>query len=280
MTLLVHVVVGLVLGGLGWAALQPVFGAPAFLRRNYRGEPVPTASGIAIVLAVVAVVAVADAFTAAGWAGDIAAGAGRTAMLVGGVGFGFLGLLDDLGGTESGGGFRRHGAALRDGHLTTAMVKLIGGALVAIAAVAPMASDSLGWLLADAAVVALAANLANLLDRAPGRTIKVSLVAFAVLAAVDGATAALAGPGVAVGAGAALAGPDLQERAMLGDTGANVLGAAVGLAAVIVVGHGPLVLVLVALLALNGLSEWVSFSGVIDRTPPLRWFDRLGSRWR
>jgi UDP-N-acetylmuramyl pentapeptide phosphotransferase/UDP-N-acetylglucosamine-1-phosphate transferase len=278
MTLLVYVVVGLVLGGLGWAVLQPVFGAPVFLRRNYRGEQVPTAAGVVIVLAVVTVVAVADALTAAGWAGEIEAVAGRRAMLVAAVGFGFLGLLDDLGGTDSGGGFRRHGAALREGRLTTAMVKLIGGAFVAIAAVAPLAGDDLGWLLADAAVVALAANLANLLDRAPGRTIKVSLVAFAVLAAADGATAALAGPGVAVGAGAALAGPDLQERAMLGDTGANVIGAAVGLGAVVVLGHPAILAVLAVLVALNLVSEWVSFSGVIDRTAPLRWFDRLGSK--
>ena len=278
MTLLVHVVVGLILGGLGWSVLQPTFGAPVFLRRNYRGDQVPTAAGVVIVLAVVAVAAVADAFAAAGWAGDLAAQTGRAAMVVGAVGFGFLGLLDDLGDTGSGGGFRRHAAALREGRLTTGMVKLIGGAFVAIAVVAPLATDNVGWLVADAAVVALAANLANLLDRAPGRTLKVGLVAFAVLAAADGATAALAGPGVAVGAGAALAGPDLQERAMLGDTGANVVGAAVGLAVVLVAGHTAVLVVLAVVAALNLASEWVSFSGVIDRTAPLRWFDRLGSK--
>jgi hypothetical protein len=106
----------------------------------------------------------------------------------------------------------------------------------------------------------------------------VSVVTFAVVAAVDGATAVLAGPGIAVGAGAALAGPDLGERGMLGDTGANVLGAAVGLAAVLVLDHPATVVVLAALAVLNAASEWVSFSDVIDRTPPLRWFDRLGSR--
>jgi UDP-N-acetylmuramyl pentapeptide phosphotransferase/UDP-N-acetylglucosamine-1-phosphate transferase len=278
MTLLVYVVVGLVLGGLGWSALQPVLAAPVFQRRNYREADVATASGLVIVLAVLAVVAVADALAAAGWSGDLAAETGRTAMLVAAVGFGFLGLLDDLAGTASGGGFRRHLAAWREGRLTTGAVKLAGGALLAMAVVAPVAPDSLGWFLVDAAVVALAANLANLLDRAPGRTIKVSVVAFAVLAAVDGATAVLAGPGVAVGSAAALAGPDLQERAMLGDTGANVLGAAVGLSAVLVLDHSAAVAILAVLALLNLASEWVSFSEVIDRTPPLRWLDRLGSR--
>ncbi len=249
-----------------------------FARRNHRGAEVPTAAGIAVVLAVVAVVAVVDAIAAAGWSGDVTAAAGRTAMVTAAVGFGFLGLIDDLAGAESGGGFRGHLAALRRGQLTTGAMKLVGGALVAVVVVAPVSGDALGWLLVDAAVVALAANLANLLDRAPGRTIKVSLVAFAVLAAVDGATAALAGPGVALGAGAALAVADLQEQAMLGDTGANVLGAAVGLAAVLALGHGPTVGLLAVLVALNVASEWVSFSAVIDRTAPLRWFDRLGSR--
>ena len=149
---------------------------------------------------------------------------------------------------------------------------------MAIVVAAPLAPDSVGWLLADAAVIALAANLANLLDRAPGRTLKTAIVAFALLAAIDRASAALCGPGVAVSAGAALLVPDLRERGMLGDTGANVVGAAVGLAAVIVLGHSAVLAVLVALLALNLVSEWVSFSAVIDRTGPLRWLDRLGSR--
>src|SRR5204863_595910 len=133
----------------------------------------------------------------AGWAGDADAVAGRSAMAVAATGFGLLGLLDDLAGGGPGGGFRGHLGALRQGRLTTGIVKLAGGALVAVAVVAPLDADSVGRLLGDAAVVALAANAANLLDRAPGRTIKVTVVAFAVLAIVDGAAARLAGPGVA-----------------------------------------------------------------------------------
>ncbi len=36
--------------------------------------------------------------------------------------------------------------------------------------------------------------------------------------------------------------------------------------------------VLVVLVALNVLSEVVSFSRIIEATPPLRWFDRVGRR--
>jgi hypothetical protein len=35
-------------------------------------------------------------------------------------------------------------------------------------------------------------------------------------------------------------------------------------------------IVLVVLIALNVAAEFVSFSRVIDRVPPLRWLDRLG----
>ena len=278
MTLLVHMLLGVALGAMGAVLLQPVLAAPAFARRNYRDNIVPTAAGLAIVLAVLTVVAATTIGDAAGWTGEAEAQPGRAAMAAAALGFGFLGLLDDLGGAGAGGGFRGHLAALGQGRLTTGMVKLVGGALVAIVVVGPLNIDAAGWLVADAGVVALAANAGNLFDRAPGRTIKVCLLAFAVLVLVDGASAALAGPGVAIGAGAALIVPDLNERSMLGDTGANVLGAAAGLAAVLVLGHTATLVVLAALVVLNAASEWVSFSSVIDHTAPLRWFDRLGSR--
>ena len=89
--------------------------------------------------------------------------------------------------------------------------------------------------------------------------------------------------GVAVapvmGAALGLLGDDLRERLMLGDTGANVIGAVLGLA--VVLGsrdeHRGSAVMLV-LLALNVAAELVSFSRVIDAVPPLRWFDRLGRR--
>jgi UDP-N-acetylmuramyl pentapeptide phosphotransferase/UDP-N-acetylglucosamine-1-phosphate transferase len=63
---------------------------------------------------------------------------------------------------------------------------------------------------------------------------------------------------------------------MLGDTGANALGAALGSATVLVVGPGVRDIVALVLLALTLLSEVVSFSRVIAVVPPLRSIDRLG----
>jgi UDP-N-acetylmuramyl pentapeptide phosphotransferase/UDP-N-acetylglucosamine-1-phosphate transferase len=81
-----------------------------------------------------------------------------------------------------------------------------------------------------------------------------------------------------LGGAAGLLGDDLRERLMLGDTGANVLGAALGLAAVLELSSGPRWVVLAVLVALNVAAEVVSLSRVIDRTPPLRRLDRLGRR--
>ena len=86
------------------------------------------------------------------------------------------------------------------------------------------------------------------------------------------------GPGVAVtaGAAAALLVPDLRERLMLGDTGANPLGAVLGLGVVEVTGTAGQVVALVVLLAVNAASEVVSFSKVIAAVAPLRWLDGVG----
>jgi UDP-N-acetylmuramyl pentapeptide phosphotransferase/UDP-N-acetylglucosamine-1-phosphate transferase len=83
---------------------------------------------------------------------------------------------------------------------------------------------------------------------------------------------------LALGAGCGLLLPDLAERMMLGDAGANVLGATVGLGVVLT--QSPLVrtVTLIVVAALNLASEVVSFSKVIDRTPPLRAADRFGRR--
>ena len=96
-----------------------------------------------------------------------------------------------------------------------------------------------GGCSADAVLIALAANLANLLDRAPGRAIKFGLVAWIPIAFVAGGDAVGVAIAPVIGAFCGLLGDDLREHVMLGDTGANVLGAVLGLAVVLDVGRGP-----------------------------------------
>ena len=277
---LVAFTVGLVLGLAGWWATRPVLAVPALQRTNYRDATLPTAAGLVVVLAAVAAQGVVILADAGGWSLQPATADTRAMVLVAVLGLGFLGLLDDLAGAGESGGFRGHLAALARGRLTTGSLKLFGGGAVGVLAVAGPRSGSIGRILLDAALVALCANLANLLDRAPGRTLKVGLLGFAVLVACTGAPPELAGVALVLGAATALLVPDLREELMLGDVGANVVGGVLGLGLVLVTAPEVRTVALVVVAALNLASEGVSFSRVIDATPPLRALDRVGRRPR
>jgi len=160
--------------------------------------------------------------------------------------------------------------------MTTGTLKLVGGAMLAVAVAGSLLGRAPLRLAGDAALIALSANAANLFDRAPGRVIKVGVVAFAVLVAVAGERARLGPVAVVMGAALGLLVDDLREHLMVGDAGANALGAVLGLG--LVVAASPLVrtIALVVVLAVNVAGELVSFSRVIDAVPPLRAIDRAG----
>jgi UDP-N-acetylmuramyl pentapeptide phosphotransferase/UDP-N-acetylglucosamine-1-phosphate transferase len=276
--LAVGLVLGLAAGRALLALLSPALDTPTFARTNHRGATLPTAAGL-VVAATVLVVEACFALVDAARLADLTASNGVRALTAATVvGFALLGVVDDLAGTGlDGRGFRGHLRALAEGRLTTGGLKLGGGAALAIVVCAPL-GGRLGPLLVDAALVALAANLGNLFDRAPGRTTKVAALAAVVLVAAVGAEEQLLGVAVVVGAALALLGADLGERLMLGDTGANAVGAALGLGVVLTAPLPGRVVVVAALVALNLASEVVSFSRVIDGVAPLRALDRLGRR--
>lgn len=273
-------VIGVVAAAIGWVLLAPSLDTPVFIRENYRGRELPTAAGMLLAFVMLAATAATELAIAAGADPDPGLVQGLRLTLLAALGFGLLGLLDDLAVAEESGGFTAHIRALAQGRLTTGAVKLGGGAATAlvVAALAPPAPDApdVGRLLADAALVALAANLGNLLDRRPGRVLKVALVMFGVLVVAVGVEDELVGAALVVGAGAGLFIPDLRERLMLGDTGSNVLGAALGLGVVLTASPGVRTGALAVVATLNLLSERVSFSRVIERVAPLRAFDRFG----
>jgi UDP-GlcNAc:undecaprenyl-phosphate/decaprenyl-phosphate GlcNAc-1-phosphate transferase len=195
-----------------------------------------------------------------------------------------LGLLDDTLGERPGGGghgrrpvrgWRGHGAAVLRGELSTGALKAAGSLGLALLAMSWLGLSDGRWLLA-AAVLVLATNAFNLLDLRPGRATK----AFALLGLGLGIGSGEVRPLWAIGlfaAPALVAGfYDLRERAMLGDTGANLLGALAGLWLVLTLsGTGQLV-ALALLLALTIYGELRSISGFVERTPGLRQLDSIG----
>ncbi|MCT2280735.1 hypothetical protein M3G91_24260 [Micromonospora chalcea] len=256
-------------------------GGPALERTNYRGRTVTLAAGPAL--------AVGAATGAALGAGSAPAGA---AALVAGLGAGAVGLYDDIVGArpeqKAAKGFAGHLAALREGQVTAGMVKVAGVGVAGLGAAALLAADrrvaahprrrragAFGRgldVLLGAGVVAGTANLVNLLDLRPGRALKSGMLLGAPL--TTGPYGGLAAG--AVGASAALVGDDLGERVMVGDSGANALGALLGVS--LAARTGPLgrAGVLAVLAALTAASEKVSFTQVIASTPGLRHLDELG----
>ena len=270
-----------------WVGVRPMLERPVFRRTNYRSVDLATAGGLVIPVAVFftgALIAVLSALGVTPSAFALTA-LQLTSIAVGG--FGLLGLLDDLAVDEGTSGYRGHLIALFSGRLSAGSLKMVAGPAIALVVVQPASGDSFAWLVIDGAVVALAANLANLFDRAPGRVTKVaslclaSLVIGSIAAAgglSGGVLPGLFGAAVVLGAAWGLMRPEMREEMMLGDTGANPMGAALGLAVVLTQSQAIRLGVLGALVVLNLLSERVSFSSVIERVPVLRWIDRLGRR--
>jgi hypothetical protein len=160
-----------------------------------------------------------------------------------------VGLADDLwSGAER--GFRAHLGSGR----TTGVLKLLGIPLVGLLATRRVSG---------ALLVGLAANFLNQLDTRPGRALKAYLLAAPFA-------------GAPVGAAVMLAPYDLREMAMLGDAGANALGAMLGLNSVSkLTGRGRWSAIGV-LAGLTLLGETRSLGELIERTPVLRELDALG----
>ncbi|NCT89915.1 hypothetical protein GXB85_02945 [Cellulomonas sp. APG4] len=214
-------------------------------------------------------------------------GGGRRTALAGALaaaGGAAFGLVDDLSedASRTRKGLRGHLGALAHGELTTGGLKVLGiGATSLVAAAVlhgrPVRGQRAGWLgdvVVSGALVAAAANLVNLLDLRPGRALKAGAIAAAP--ALVGAGAPLGA--ACVGAAAAALGPDLAERDMLGDGGANALGALVGTAAVASSPRPVRLALLAGAVGLTLASERVSFTDVIARTPALRTIDEWGRR--
>lgn len=237
-------------------------------RTNHRGEPVTLAEGPAVASGAVAGLLLVPQLPLAQRVAATAAVGGAAA----------LGAWDDLTGATDVKGLRGHLGALREGEVTTGALKLGGlaGLGLLTGALARRGRGGLVDAVLAGMLVAGSANLANLFDLRPGRTAKVFLAASAPGLLAPGPTgAALAAP---TGATVALLPDDLGERAMLGDTGANALGAAWGVAAASALGRRGLLAATTTVVALTLASEKVSFSSVIESTPVLRVIDALGRR--
>ncbi len=287
--------VGAVATRLALRAVRPLLCRPVFERTNARGVRLPTAGGIAPMV-VAPLLAGSVALVAKRHSGvSHRSAATPAAVAVAAAGCGALGLIDDLWGDVSGDvgtrGLGGHVGALRSGRVTTGAVKLIGAPAVGLITAALIDRScfrsgdgslrpSAASTVVAAAVVALGANVANLFDRAPGRCLKVVVLAGVPTVVAVGRrnpSAAAAGAAV-VGAALAMAPDDLGERVMLGDAGAGLVGGALAASAVAGASTRARVGICAVLLALTVSSERWSFTTMIRSNAVLRMVDDLGRR--
>ena len=266
------------------AALAQVRATPqeSLIRTNYAQREVSLAGGIA---------------TAVGVTAGAASVGGRAAVagVIATAAAGGLGTPDDL--TEkpedrATKGLRGHVKAMASGQFTTGGIKLLGITAAGLVAGAiasshrhagsprPGSGEAVSGVVkaldvvSSGALVAGSANLLNLFDLRPGRALKAATLMAIPLAFVNGPGGAVATS--VIGASAAAAPSDLGESTMLGDTGANALGAAIGVSLALVPSRAVRAGALAAIVAGTLVSERVSFSRIIASQPALTWLDYLG----
>jgi UDP-GlcNAc:undecaprenyl-phosphate/decaprenyl-phosphate GlcNAc-1-phosphate transferase len=272
-------------------AVLRTLGEGGHTRLNYRERSLPFPFGVLIVIA--ALIALIPLALLARLAGAEVFHPELLPIALYALGVATLGLIDDTLGedrTDAPGavgdapdlparpaprGWRGHGRATLRGELSTGTLKAVGSLGLALFAMGLEDLSKAGWILA-VAVLVLATNAFNLLDLRPGRAIKafVLLGTGLTLGSLDArplwSLGLFAAPALVAGA------YDLRERAMLGDTGANVLGALAGLWLVLTLSQTGQLVALASLIAITLYGELRSISALVERTPGLRALDSWG----
>lgn len=263
-------VFGLVLAMAGFYFIRDAINVESCLRTNYRDKKISSLGGIYYLLPFLIIILIVQIKVNINNDGPIDFQA--TSILV--IGFAFLGLLDDLVGDKSSQGFKGHIKALMKGKMTTGAIKLFGGPSICLIALLPFAERT-GYevVILGSIAISLTANLVNLLDLAPGRALKMS--SLAMLGGIIISTHYSWQYGM-LGILVVLLVIDLKELMMLGDVGSNAIGAVVGLSLINNMSLAGIYMYAIFVFCLNLLSEFVSFSKIINSFPPLRFLDTLG----
>lgn len=239
-----------------------------FVRPNFRGQAVPTGAGVIIALIYASLLLL--------WQIVFPSPLVPVLSFVT-VAMALVGFVDDVLGDKRTQGLAGHVRLLLGGGLSTGGVKAVFGGVVGLAASAAVV-DGVYTVIVGAVVIALSANAVNLLDLRPGRAVKAAVILGVVLYGVSSGAPVWPYVLPLLAVLVVYAPFDLQARAMLGDAGANTLGALLGVAATAALSATALTVFAVGLAVLHVWAERGSISRTIDRVPVLKVLDEWGRR--
>jgi UDP-N-acetylmuramyl pentapeptide phosphotransferase/UDP-N-acetylglucosamine-1-phosphate transferase len=240
------------------------------IRPNFRGRKIPTAFGLILPLWGIAAFLCLQPYIHE-WRMNL------PPWMITILGFAVIGFMDDALGDRKSTGLKGHvHVFIKSRRITTGLFKAISGILLAL--LISIFCFHHGWidLLLNAILIALSANMINLLDLRPGRAGAISILFALALILYPLITCGAISPLMALLPPAMLLYIlDSRAMVMMGDTGSNTLGASLGLAAAQTVSLYPKILIVLLVLLMHLLAEKYSFSAEIEKRPWLRFLDSL-----
>jgi UDP-N-acetylmuramyl pentapeptide phosphotransferase/UDP-N-acetylglucosamine-1-phosphate transferase len=234
--------------------------------KNYRGQPVVTSMGLTFIFPCALSII---PFMVAGIEPE------HMAFLTVVTSLTLTGFIDDVLGEATIKGIKGHVAELIKGRISTGGVKLIITALVGMFVSRYYHKSLIAWGV-YALLFSLFVNFINLMDLRPGRAIKVFLLSVILLMILGGFSNVWILTPVLTALPFHMKG-EMEEKYMLGDTGANLLGGIAGFYAIKAVTLAPAAVMAAVLLSIHVIAEYRSLSRFIESIPALRFIDQL---WR
>lgn len=260
-------------GLLGTYAIIPLFRSLLIesnvLRPNYKKDMIPVSMGIVFLPMLIINAIILSYFTT-----NFKDMLHIFIFLFGLVSMFFAGILDDIIGNRDVSGLKGHFKSLLNGKLTTGGFKALFGGFIGLV-ISIAISKNIYDIVINTLIIALSTNLMNLLDLRPGRAIKgylvISIVLLFTLGEYTRNLLLLIFPNVI-----AYFNQDLKAKAMMGDTGSNVLGISIGILFVMGYSLKVRLIWLAFLIFIHILTEKYSLTKIIENNKFLNFIDKLG----
>ena len=239
------------------------------IRPNYKGEMIPVSMGIVFLPMIIINGIIVAFFTV-----NFVSSSLLFMFIFGIMSMFFAGIIDDTIGNRDVSGLKGHFKSLFKGKLTTGGFKAVFGGFVGLI-ISVSISKKITDIIINTLIIALSTNLMNLFDLRPGRAIKVYLVIMiAIFITLTGYIQLL--PLLILPNVLAYFNYDLKAKAMMGDTGSNVLGISIGMLMAFGYTLNVRIAWLVFLVLIHLLTEKFSLTKIIEKNKVLNFIDKLG----